>query len=156
MSLPVDPLLEAPSLLEAARDAARRSRAPFAGKLHPRDAWALVHGGEAILVDVRSAEERCFVGHVPGSLHVPWATGMALLRNPHFVDQLAAMLDRNAVLLLLCRSGKRSALAASAASRCGFRNASNGRDGFDGYPDDRGQRGRVDGWRFHGLPWIQG
>ncbi|HRO59396.1 MAG TPA: rhodanese-like domain-containing protein [Burkholderiaceae bacterium] len=155
MSRPVVSTLEAPLLLEAARDAGRRAHAPFAGELHPRDAWALLHGGEAILVDVRSAEERSFVGYVPGSLHLPWATGMALARNPRFVDQLQEMLDRNAVLLLLCRSGKRSALAAGAATQIGFANAFNVREGFEGELDEYGRRGRVDGWRFHGLPWIQ-
>src|SRR5258708_30676391 len=33
-----------------------------------------VQAGQAVLVDVRTAEERKFVGQVPGTLHVPWAT----------------------------------------------------------------------------------
>ena len=31
-------------------------------------AWELFRNGEALLVDVRTVEERKFVGHVPGSL----------------------------------------------------------------------------------------
>ena len=153
MSPQIFPTLEAS--LQAARDAAREAQAPFAGEVHPRDAWALVHGGEAILVDVRSAEERYFVGYVPGSLHVPWATGTTLTRNPRFVAQLEEALDKNAVLLLLCRSGKRSALAATAATQSGFASAFNVLEGFEGELDTCGKRGRVDGWRFHGLPWVQ-
>jgi hypothetical protein len=38
-------------------------------------AWALVQAGAATLVDVRSAEERKFVGHVPEAAHVAWASG---------------------------------------------------------------------------------
>jgi hypothetical protein len=53
------------------------------GGLPPVEAWACVARGEALLVDVRSAEELKFVGQVPGSVHVAWATGTALTRNPH-------------------------------------------------------------------------
>lgn len=115
--------------------------------------------GQALLVDVRSAEERKFVGHVPGSLHVPWATGTALTRNPRFVRELEAKLAKDggkeAVVVLLCRSGKRSVLAAEAAAGAGFRHVFNVLEGFEGEIDARQQRGSSDGWRFHGLPWVQ-
>ena len=29
-------------------------------------------------------------------------------------------------------------------------------EGFEGDPDDNGQRGKKGGWRFRGLPWRQG
>ncbi len=44
-----------------------------------------------------------------------WATGTSLTRNPRFVRELEAKLGKDEVVLLLCRSGKRSALAAEAA-----------------------------------------
>ncbi|MDP0919710.1 rhodanese-like domain-containing protein, partial [Klebsiella pneumoniae] len=69
---------------------ARAAGLPYAGSLSPRDAWNLVQAGQAVLVDVRSAEERHFVGHVPGSLHVAWATGTSLNRNPRFAKELDA------------------------------------------------------------------
>jgi hypothetical protein len=28
-------------------------------------------------------------------------------------------------------------------------------EGFEGQIDQRRQRGHVDGWRYHGLPWVQ-
>ena len=71
--------------LEAARAAALAAGLSYAGSVAPRDAWALVQAGQATLVDVRSTEERKFVGHVPGVAHVAWATGTALTRNPRFV-----------------------------------------------------------------------
>ncbi|KAF1046992.1 rhodanese-like domain-containing protein [Xylophilus sp.] len=148
-----------PEALERARTAAAEQGLPYAGGVSPAEAWALFQAGQAALVDVRSGEERKFVGHVPDSLHVPWATGTSLTRNPRFVRELEAKLARQggkeAVLLLLCRSGKRSAAAAEAAHKAGFTQVYNVLEGFEGEIDERGQRGHGDGWRFRGLPWIQ-
>src|SRR4051812_10663939 len=69
------------------------------GSVPPQQAWELFSSGVAILVDVRSAEERKFVGHVPGSIHVPWATGTSLTRNPRFVRELEAKTGKDAVVL---------------------------------------------------------
>ena len=118
-----------------------------------------MHSGQAVLVDVRSTEESKFVGHVPGSQHVAWATGTALTRNPRFVRELEAKLakdgGKDAVVLLLCRSGKRSVLAAEAAAAAGFRHVFNVLEGFEGEIDAQQHRGGGDGWRFHNLPWVQ-
>ena len=141
--------------LDRIRRAARAARQPFAGSVPPHEAWALVQAGEAMLVDVRSTEERKFVGHVPGSLHVPWATGTSLTRNPRFVRDLEAKVGRHLVLLLLCRSGRRSALAAEAATQGGFTSAFNVLEGFEGDIDVALHRGTSNGWRFWGLPWVQ-
>jgi rhodanese-related sulfurtransferase len=141
--------------LDEARSQAQAAGLPYAGGVPPRDAWALVQGGLATLVDVRSAEERKFVGHVPGSLHVPWATGTSLTRNPRFARELEAKVGKNAVVLLLCRSGKRSALAAEVAAKAGFGSIFNVLEGFEGDLDEAQHRGGSNGWRFRGLPWIQ-
>ena len=146
-----------PALQEAATRAAAAGL-PYAGSVTPRQAWQLVSQGLALLVDVRTAEERKFVGHVPGSAHVPWATGTALARNPRFVRELAALLAKQpqpAIALLLCRSGKRSALAAQEAAKAGLACVFNVSEGFEGELDAAQQRGHADGWRFHGLPWLQ-
>jgi rhodanese-related sulfurtransferase len=145
---------EAPALQQA-RERARADGTPYAGIVPPREAWALVQAGEALLVDVRSSEERHFVGQVPGSLHVAWATGTALNRNPRFVKELEAKAGKTRPLLLLCRSGKRSALAAEAAAKAGFGKVFNIAEGFEGDLDAAGQRGHHNGWRFHALPWVQ-
>ncbi len=141
--------------LSTARYVAQQQGLPYAGGLPPAQAWALVQAGQAILVDVRSAEERKFVGHVPGSVHVPWATGTSLTRNPRFARELEAKVGKNAVVLLLCRSGKRSVQAAQAAAQAGMLNVFNVLEGFEGEPDAQQQRGHFDGWRFRGLPWVQ-
>lgn len=148
-----------PAALEQARAQAAEQGLSYAGGVAPRQAWQLLQSGDAQLVDVRSAEELKFVGQVPGSQHVPWATGTALTRNPRFARELEARLaktgGKDAVVLLLCRSGKRSVLAAEAAAKAGFTNVYNVLEGFEGELDADGQRGHGDGWRFHGLPWSQ-
>jgi rhodanese-related sulfurtransferase len=145
-----------PLALDAAREDAREAGLPYAGGVPPAVAWQLFSTGHALLVDVRSGEERKFVGHVPQSLHVAWASGTSLTRNPRFVRELEAKTGgKETVVLLLCRSGKRSALAAQAAAKAGFTQVYNVHEGFEGEIDEQQHRGAADGWRFHGLPWVQ-
>jgi rhodanese-related sulfurtransferase len=122
----------------------------------PQEAWSLFSSGQAVLVDVRTPEELKFVGHVPDSLNVPWATGTNMTRNPRFARELEAKVgDKHKRVLLLCRSGKRSAAALEVAVKAGFTRISNVVEGFEGELNDAHQRGSADGWRFHGLPWVQ-
>jgi len=141
--------------LESVRAVALATGLSYAGGVPPKLAFDLLSAGAAQLVDVRTAEERKFVGHVPGSLHVAWASGTSLTRNPRFVRELEAKTGKTATLLLLCRSGKRSALAAEAAAQAGFTRVFNVLEGFEGEIDSQQHRGGNDGWRLHGLPWIQ-
>ena len=145
-----------PSVLASIKADAAASQLPYAGGVSPAAAWELFSTQDVLLVDVRTGEERKFVGHVPDSLHLPWATGTALTRNPRFVRELESKIGgKDTVVLLLCRSGKRSALAAEAATKAGFTNVFNVLEGFEGEIDAGQQRGKADGWRFHGLPWVQ-
>jgi rhodanese-related sulfurtransferase len=144
-----------PTALEPYVRHANEHGLPYAGGIPPVLAWQLFSNQQAELVDVRTAEERKFVGHVPGSLHVPWATGTSLTRNPRFARELGAKVAKDAVILLLCRSGKRSVEAAKVATEAGFVHVFNVLEGFEGELDDHQQRGHFDGWRFHNLPWVQ-
>lgn len=149
-------VLDLPEQLAAVKSQAESSGLPYAGGVPPAVAWHLFSSGQALLVDVRTAEERKFVGHVPDSLHVAWATGTALTRNPRFARELEAKIGgKETVALLLCRSGKRSVLAAEVATKAGLTNVFNVLEGFEGEIDADQQRGKADGWRFHGLPWVQ-
>jgi rhodanese-related sulfurtransferase len=152
---PAVPGLALHTSLAAARNLAQELGQPYAGGLTPLQAWQVLQAGEAVLVDVRTNEERVFVGHVPGSVHVAWATGTSLTRNPRFVRELEAKVPKHQAVLLLCRSGKRSALAATAATQAGFTQVFNVLEGFEGDLDEHGQRGQVNGWRSHALPWVQ-
>jgi len=131
------------------------SGAGHAGDLSPSEALELVQRGLARLVDVRTAEERKFVGYVPDSLHVAWMTGTSFQRNPRFLRELEGKARKDEVLLFLCRSGSRSLAAAKAATAARFTAAFNVLEGFEGDIDERGQRGALGGWRHRQLPWKQ-
>ena len=128
---------------------------PFAGLVYPPEAWALLRSGAGVLIDVRSPEELKFVGRVPDVPHIVWRSGPDMAPNPNFVEQVEAIAPKNAVVMLLCRSGIRSAAAAEALTQAGFANAFNVLEGFEGEIDKHQQRGTYNGWRYHGLPWIQ-
>lgn len=146
---------ELPETLLNATKEAQAAGLSYAGGVLPEEAWKLFVGGQAHLIDVRTTEERKFVGHVPNTLHIAWQTGPALIKNPRFLRELENKLPKDAAILFLCRSGKRSAAAATAATNAGFTRVFNVREGFEGDLDERQQRGAVSGWRQRGLPWVQ-
>jgi len=148
-----DPVLAA--TLAFVRESALAENLAYAGSVPPDLAWELFSTGQAQLVDVRTAEERKFVGHVPGTLHVPWVTGTSLIRNPRFTRELEAKVSKDKPVLLICRSGKRSADAAEAATKAGLKQIYNVLEGFEGDLDATQHRGTLNGWRHHGLPWVQ-
>ena len=127
----------------------------FTGTVLPHEAWALFQADHAVIVDVRTNEERKFVGYVEDTIHIPWATGTALNRNPRFAKELETKVGKDKTILLLCRSGKRSAAAANVAFNAGFENIYNIEQGFEGDLDEDNHRGAFNGWRFHQLPWRQ-
>ena len=127
----------------------------FTGTVLPQEAWALFQTDHVVIVDVRTNEERKFVGYVEDTLHIPWATGTALNRNPRFAKELETKVGKDKIILLLCRSGKRSAAAANVAYNAGFENIYNIDQGFEGDLDENNHRGTFNGWRFHELPWRQ-
>jgi rhodanese-related sulfurtransferase len=145
----------AQDILSRARERAPTSKPGYAGNVTPQEAWELVRSHSAVLLDVRTAEERQFVGRVPDAIHVPWLTGPSLQRNPRFVREVEAKARRGDIVLLLCRSGARSVAAAQALTEARFLNAFNILEGFEGELNESHQRGTASGWRFHHLPWIQ-
>lgn len=130
-----------------------RPAAAYAGDVSPQLAWAWVRAGEAVLVDVRTDAEREWVGFVPGAVAVAWKQWPGMAMNPDFDAQLRQAADGKKVVLL-CRSGVRSVVAAKRATELGIE-AYNILEGFEGDPDAKAQRGNQGGWRFHDLPWRQ-
>lgn len=126
----------------------------YAGAVTPREAWQLFQQRAAVLIDVRTAPEFKFVGFVPGSENIEWH-GLDEAPLARFLDELAETVDKDKPILLLCRSAVRSHAAASAAAAAGFANVYNVLEGFEGQLDARRHRGRVNGWRHAGLPWMQ-
>jgi rhodanese-related sulfurtransferase len=142
-------------LLQQSRQQAQDQALAYSGNVTPGQAWELIAEKAAVLVDVRTAEERKFVGYVPGTLSIPWQTGTSMQTNPRFLRELESKVSKDTPLLLLCRSGARSIAAARAAAKAGFQHVYSVLEGFEGEPDASRQRGHVHGWRFRGLPWVQ-
>ncbi len=126
----------------------------YAGDVSPQLAWAWVQAGQAVLVDVRTDAERAWVGFVPGAEPLAWKQWPGMAMNPDFDAGIQALGAGDRKLVLLCRSGVRSVAAAQRATELGLQ-AYNILEGFEGDPDTAAQRGRLGGWRFHGLPWRQ-
>lgn len=143
------------TILKRASLRARESGLMCAGAVTPEEAWQLFQDKVAILVDVRTPEEYRFVGRIPGTILIPWMYGTTMSRNPSFVSEVEKQLDRKAVILLLCRSGKRSAGAAEKLTAAGFEHVFNVLEGFEGDLDSNMQRNHINGWRCRNLPWSQ-
>ena len=126
----------------------------YAGDIPPALAWQWVQTGNAVLVDVRTDAERAWVGQVPGAKVVAWKQWPQMLMNPDFDTQLQAVVPSGSKVLLLCRSGVRSVAAAQRATELGLQ-AYSILEGFEGDLDANGQRGKLNGWRYRGLPWQQ-
>lgn len=127
----------------------------YAGDVSPQLAYRWWKSGEAVLVDVRTDAEREWVGFVPEAVPLAWKQWPGMAMNPDFDAGLRAAVPPGKKVLLLCRSGVRSIAAARRAAELGLE-AYNILEGFEGNPNEHGQRGRLGGWRHHGLPWRQG
>jgi sulfur dioxygenase len=132
-----------------------RAAPGYAGDVAPDLAHAWWKQGDAVLVDVRSDAEREWVGFIPGAVHIAWKQWPGMALNPAFDEAIKAAVPPGKKVVLLCRSGVRSIAAAKRATELGIE-AYNILEGFEGDPDEHGQRGRRGGWRLHGLPWRQG
>ena len=136
----------------------------YAGDLLPNDALKLLHDDtSARLVDVRTDAEWSYVG-VPDLstaasdlVLLSWQRFPSMQVDPDFLSQLSKIAPNlSAPLLFLCRSGVRSQSAAVAATSAGYTSAFNVAGGFEGDKNSDGHRGKINGWKALGLPWVQG
>jgi glyoxylase-like metal-dependent hydrolase (beta-lactamase superfamily II)/rhodanese-related sulfurtransferase len=127
----------------------------YAGDITPDVAHAWTQNGEGVLVVVRSDAEREWVGFVPGAVAVVWKQWPGMKLNADFDEQIKKAVPPGKKALMLCRSGHRSIGAARRATELGIESY-NVLEGFEGDPDENGQRGKRGGWRVRGLPWRQG
>lgn len=143
-------------ILEKAKQRAIEKGLPYAGSLTPAEAQQLLELAPAAkLVDVRSRAELELVGRIPGAEHIEWAFYPGMKPNPDFLAQLNMQIDKESLVMFLCRSGARSHNAAITASQAGFTESYNVLEGFEGdtNPSTR-QRGDINGWRASGMPWT--
>ena len=113
-------------------------------------------GGRSLFVDVRAPEELASSGVATMvDANVPLfllSRGDGKPRpNPDFVTQVesrlaAKGLTKDDAVVVMCRTGRRSALAASLLAGFGFSHVYSVIDGFEG-------DGPGTGWKSKGLPW---
>jgi rhodanese-related sulfurtransferase len=121
------------------------------------------------ILDVRTPEEYIFVGHAPMAHNIPFQLinykmavrnqGPLMQANPNFIAEVGRKFKTSDTILVICRSGNRSAVAVNAMASAGFKIAYSVTDGFEG---DRvkdptssfyGKRYK-NGWRNSDLPWT--
>ena len=128
-----------------------------------QEAWQICQQDpRALLIDVRSSMEYLFVGHPKGAIHIPWIDEPDWDINEHFVVDIRKLAlgglktsSGEVPIILICRSGVRSAEAGKVLVEAGISNIYNIDEGFEGNLDDDHHRSSIGGWRYHGLPWEQ-
>jgi rhodanese-related sulfurtransferase len=131
----------------------------YRGDIQPAEAFErLKKNASAVLIDVRTQPEWTFVGvpQVERLMRVSWQVYPQMDVNANFAKDVEAMgLSKDTEILCLCRSGARSASAATALTNAGFTNCWNIAQGFEGDKNAEGRRGTSNGWKAAGLPWAQ-
>ena len=132
------------------------------------DMW-LTDKSKIKILDVRTPEEYVFVGHASMAQNIPFQLfnytmavrnkGPLMKANPNFIAEVGQKFKLSDTILVICRSGNRSAAAVNAMAAAGFKTAYSITDGFEG---DRvkdpassfyGKRFK-NGWRNSGIPWT--
>ncbi|CAG9934036.1 rhodanese-like domain-containing protein [Candidatus Nitrotoga arctica] len=143
-------------ILNAAQKRAKEMNLPYEGALLPNEAYEIQQAAPGTkLVDVRTRAELDWVGHIPDAVEIEWATYPGMKLNPYFIAQLEQQVDKEALVLFICRSGGRSHNAAIAATEAGYVESYNVLEGFEGDKDANKHRNVLGGWRARELPWEQ-
>jgi rhodanese-related sulfurtransferase len=124
--------------------------------------------GKVKLIDVRTPEEYAFVGHAEMAWNIPYAfvtymrkggkTEYGPRLNPAFVAEVKQFTRPGDTLLVMCRSGDRSAKAVELLAAAGFKDAYTVIDGVEGDkvtdPDSVFVGKRMkNGWK-NSAPWV--
>ncbi len=123
---------------------------------------------QVMVIDVRTPEEYGFIGHPEMAWDIPLAfltyqrkdgkTEHGVKMNDDFVNEIKKIAGPTDTLLLMCRSGDRSAMAVNKLAAAGFTNVYTVTDGFEGDkvkdPDSvfNGKR-MKNGWK-NSAPWV--
>jgi rhodanese-related sulfurtransferase len=121
------------------------------------------------VLDVRTPEEYLFVGHAEMARNIPllfvkyeWDADKnqpVVAPNPDFISDVVSAFSPADTLLVICRSGGRSARAVDALAKAGLADVYNITDGFEGDKvDDTGSayhgKRMKNGWKNSGSPWT--
>lgn len=131
----------------------------YKGDVNPQEAFdEMSRNGNAVMIDVRTRAEWAFVGvpAVERLATISWQKFPSMQVNEEFVAAIEETgIGKNADIYLICRSGSRSAAAASLLTEAGYTSCYNVAEGFEGDLDGSRHRGKKNGWKARGLPWIQ-
>jgi len=124
---------------------------------------------EVKIIDVRTPEEYLFVGHPDMAWKIPIAVQsyvwdaakgkfpMSLLDD--FVARVRTVAKPHDTLMVMCRSGGRSAIAVNLLAQAGYEHVYNIVDGMEGDTVEDAQSVFVgqrlkNGWKNSGCPWT--
>jgi rhodanese-related sulfurtransferase len=121
------------------------------------------------IIDVRTPEEYLFVGHPTMAWKIPVALQLyqwdgvkkqfPMKPLPDFAERVQTMAKSNDILMVMCRSGGRSAIAVNMLAQAGFKHVYNIIDGMEGDAVEEagsvflGQR-LKNGWKNSGCPYT--
>jgi rhodanese-related sulfurtransferase len=102
-------------------------------RLNPAQAAEAVKGG-ALLIDTRPYEQRNSDGEIPGAIVIDrnvleWRLDP---RSPDHIPEMAG-LDESATIIVICREGYSSSLAAASLQRLGLKGATDVIGGFQAW-----------------------
>jgi len=120
---------------------------------------------KVMILDVRTPEEYLFVGHPPMAWKIPLAAqsykwnadkGQFPMKPlPDFVARVKQVAQPGDTILVTCRSGGRSAMAANALAQAGFTKVHNIIDGMEGDGNGDSESTPQGGWKNSGCPWTK-
>lgn len=121
------------------------------------------------ILDCRTPEEYAYIGHAAMAVNIPskfmtyrWDSekkNYIMKDNPKFVQQVKKVFKPTDTILVMCRSGHRSAPSVNKLAKAGFKTVYNIHDGFEGdkvkdkNDPNYGKRAK-NGWKVSGLPWT--
>lgn len=119
------------------------------------------------IIDCRTPEEYALIGHAPMAHNIPimfmtcafnpQSRSYALQPNSNFVEMVKAHFKQDDTLMIMCRSGQRSAISVNTLAEAGFTRVYSIIDGFEGTIDKNNGsptygRRLVNGWLNSKLP----
>ena len=117
------------------------------------------------IIDVRTPEEYLFVGHPTMAWKIPvaiqvyeWdAEKKQFPMKPllAFAARVQTIAKPDETIMVMCRSGGRSAIAANMLAKAGFKNVYNIIDGMEGDGNGDSESVAQGGWKNSGCPWTK-
>lgn len=111
-------------------------------RVTPRRAWEELRSSTAVLVDTRTLEQRQDGGEIPGALVID-RTVLEWRLDPASPWRVPEVADADTRVIVICRQGFSSSLAAATLHELGLHRATD-------------VIGGVEAWREAGLPLVTG